>query len=324
MKRHVGMIVLAALVVLALLTSTVAYKVDELKDIVLIKRFGAVDRVLYGSDAGQAGLRFKWPWPVEKLVRYNASKYIFEDPYVETSTRDKQNILVSMYCTWEIRDAVTFHQAVETVETAQERIRDRLRQRKSAVLSSHDMTDLINTDPARMKLASIEDEILKELKVEVEGPYGVRIGLVNVKVLGLPEQVASAVIDAQKQERQQYVQQYKGAAEALANAIRERAKSASSQIIEFAKRKAADIETEGVRAAAELYGKFQECPELSMFLRSLDSLKVQLQGKSVVILDEKANPAVRFFREGPSLSVFPTTQPGKRPASQPTAGGGTK
>jgi membrane protease subunit HflC len=319
MTKHLGMILLAALVVLALLASTVAYQVDELKDIVLIKRFGRVDRVLYGRDPNQAGLAFKWPWPIEKLVRYPSPSFIFEDPYLEISTQDKHNVLVSMYCTWRIRDAEKFHRAVETVDVARERIRDRLRQKKAAVLSSHPMQDLINTDPSKMRLEAIEQEILSEVRREVQDMYGVEVSMVRIKVWGLPEQVSSAVIDTQRKEREQYVQQYKAMGEAQASTIRERAKSAGNQIIEFAKRKASEIENEGVRATAELYGAFRENPELSMFLRTLESLKAELAGRTVIMLDGSEIPGIQFFRQGPSLSVFSGTS---QPATQPARSGG--
>jgi membrane protease subunit HflC len=308
------MVVLAGLVVLALLASTVAYQVDELKDIVLVKRFGRVDRALYGSAPGQAGLAMKWPWPIEKVVRYDSRMFIFEDPYQETSTADNYNLLVSMYCTWRIRDAEKFHRAVETVEAARERLRDRVRQNKGAVIGRRPMRELINTDPAEMKLEEIEKEILAEVRREVQDVYGVEIGMVRIKLWGLPEQVSPAVIDTQKKERERFAQEYKARGEAEASAIREWAKSARDQIVEFAKRKAADIETEGVRAAAELYGEFRKNPELSMFLRSLESLRAGLQDRAVILLTPDQHPAVRFFRDGPSLSAFSTSLPATQPA----------
>ncbi len=298
------MLLLAIVVALVLLTNPIAYQVDELKDIVLVKRFGAVNRVLYGRDPNQAGLAFKWPWPVEKTVRYSSQWQVFEDPYVQISTADKQSLLVSMYCTWRIENgqAKTFNMHFENVDAARDRIRDRLQATKNGVLGKYRMQDMINTDPRQMQLPQIEKEILAGLQREVETTYGVEVGMVRVKVWGLSEQVSQAVIETQKKEREQYVQTYKAQGEAQASTIRERAKSASSQIREFAKRKASEIENEGVQAAAALYKEFQANPELSAFLRNLESLEKSLKGRSIIMLDGSELPGVKYLREAPTLS----------------------
>ena len=94
MKRHLGIVVLAFLVVLVLLIYTVAYKVD-FTEYALIKTFGRTTRVVDGRT--EAGLKFKWFWPIQRLVRYDAHTLLFEDTASEVPTRDKQNMLVTMY-----------------------------------------------------------------------------------------------------------------------------------------------------------------------------------------------------------------------------------
>ena len=81
MKKHMGLIAIALIIVAALLACTVFYRVDELKDVALVKTFGKVTRVLRGSE--HAGLHFKWPWPIQSLVRYDSRTRIFEDVSTE-------------------------------------------------------------------------------------------------------------------------------------------------------------------------------------------------------------------------------------------------
>jgi regulator of protease activity HflC (stomatin/prohibitin superfamily) len=102
----------------------------------------------------------------------------------------------------------------------------------------------------------------------------------------------------------------------------ERAKAAGNQILEFANRKAAEIRTEGDRAAAGYYREFAKDERFSMFLRSLESLKKELESKSVILLDGSLLPAVGFFQQGPSLKPFdaPVPSAGTSPRTEPSQG----
>ncbi len=298
MKRHYGMFLLAVGVVALLLISTVAYTVD-FTEYALIKTFGQTTARIDGRE--QAGLKLKWPWPIQRLVRYDARTAVFEDTANEVATSDKQNLLVTMYCAWRIADPDLFNRTIVTPPAAQDRLRDLLRSAKKDVVGRHRMEDLINTDPAKMHIPEIEEEVLAAVRAPARDTYGVDVVRVGIKSLGLPKEVTAVVIEAMKEERQRDVRKFEAAGEAQATAIRERAKSASGQILAFANRKAAEIRSEGDRAAASYYKEFARNEPFSMFLRSLESLKTELASKSVILLDGSELPAVEFFRTGPSL-----------------------
>jgi len=301
MKRHLGIVVLAFLVVLVLLIYTVAYKVD-FTEYALIKTFGRTTRVVDGRT--EAGLKFKWFWPIQRLVRYDARTLLFEDTASEVPTRDKQNMLVTMYCAWRIGEPKKFHSSIETIKDGQERIRDLLRSAKKDVVGRHNMEDFVNTDPEKMQIRLIEQEVLEPVRRRAIADYGVTIVRVGIKSLGLPQSVTETVIEAMKEERQRDVRRFESAGEAQATAIRERAKAASGQIVAFAQRKAQEIRTAGDRAAAEYYKDFAENEEFSMFLRSLESLRTELKSRAVIILDGTQVPAAQYFRTGPTLAPF--------------------
>jgi len=299
MKKHIGLLLLALLVVSVLLASTVVFTVDQLKDIALVKTFGKVTAVYRGDT--DAGLQFKWPWPVQSLVRYDSRTFVLEDPYGELTTRDQHNILLTVYCTWRIADPIKFNKALKTIKAAEWAIRGRLGSRKNDVISKHRLEDLVNTDPKKMKISQIEDEILRPLQTELARDYGVDVSSVGLKLMGLPKDVSKYVIDAQKKDQEKKVEKFKAAGEAEATAIRARADRASKQILAFTAAKALKIRAEGDSAAAKYYKKFRKNERLAMFLRSLESLKTELASKTVILLDGSQIPAVKFFREGPSL-----------------------
>ena len=318
MRKHITTVVLALLIVGSLLTYSISYQVDELSDIVLIETFGKVTHTYIGRESGDAGLKWKFPWPIQKVIRYDSRLHMFEDPENETITHDKQNILVTTYCAWRIKDPATFHARAqfedprEKTADIESTIRKIGRTKASSVVGRRDMADFINTDPGRMKLAEIENDILEETRAEASR-YGVEIRHIGIKSLGLPQTVTEAVIAAMKEERQRDVKRYETGGKAEAQAIKARATRARDQIIAFAERKAKLIRTEGDRAAAKYYAKFQEDPEFGIFLRWLESLKKGLADKAVIVLDGSALPAIRWLRTSPSPKTIAPMPGGKAP-----------
>ncbi len=318
MKKHIGIITLAALVVVSLAMYTFAFQVDEQQDIVLVETFGKVTRTIIGRD--DPGLKFKWPYPVQNIVRYDARGDVFEDTGDQVSTSDKQTIIVTAFCAWRIADPVQFHKAVksddpsEKVAVIESRIRNIVRSAKSGVVSSHEMADFINTDPLRMKLEEIEDKIEARAAGEVMKTFGVEIVDIGIKSFALPESVTEEVINASKAERQRDVSSYKAEGEAVATAIVQRATSDSQQIVDFAKRKAKEIRSRGDKAAAEVYAKYTDA-EFANFLRALEALKVELAEKTIFVLDGTGLPHIRWFKDGPDIG---------RPKTDGTSDAGTR
>lgn len=310
MKRHLGLIILAGLAMILLLLGIITFTVSS-TDIVLVKRFGKTVRVLDGRDPKDAGLHWKVIYPVEEIVRYDGKTDIFEDASKEISTRDKQTILLNMYCAWRIDDAKTFQKKIKTVQAARDHIRRRFQAKQLSVVGNYDMRDFVNTNPKEMKLAKIESDILAGLREEVQDEYGVEIVRVGIKSLKLGEETSKAVIDAMITERKNEVVRYKSRGEALARAITSRAISGRDQIIAFAERKAKEIRTAGYREAAQSYAKFRDNPQLAMYLRYLTTLRSGLSSNATIWLDGTKIPAIKYFRSGPELPKAPKLPAGK-------------
>lgn len=302
MKRHTGLIVVALIIVTALLASTVFYRVDQLKDVVLVKTFGKVTGVLRGSE--HAGLHFKWPWPIQRLVRYDARTRIFEDVSTEVKTRDDLNVIVTTYCTWRITDAVKFHTAIEKVSLFEARLAKQLPSWKATVIRKYKLQALVNTDPNEMRLGEIEQRILAALGREAKRDFGVEIRSVGIRSNALPEKASQVVIGVQISAREGKADEYLAEGEAMAATIEARVAAAEEKILRFAERKAADIETKGHAAAADIYTLFKKEPELASFLTIVESLKRQLKGNTVFVLDsESSAPGIGWFRWPPAKAM---------------------
>ena len=313
MMKHTGMIVVAALVVVVLLLGTVAFTVPSTEK-VLVKTFGKTTRVLYGDRDADAGLHLKWPYPIQTVIRYDARTFAFEDPHMQFETSDKQQMFSAMYCAWRVDDPDKFHRSVETVETAEQRLRSLLNNKKRDVLTKYDMSRYVNTDETSMKLDEMARKIHALMKDQARKDYGVEIAQVGFKSLSLPEKVTADVIEAMKKERQKEVQRYRASGEAMAKAIRKWAERARDQVLAFARNKADRIRAEGEAAATEYYAIFQENETLAVFIRELMSLRKILADKVLLVLDPESLRPLRYF------SAPPTAAEAGPPARESTEG----
>jgi membrane protease subunit HflC len=305
MKRHLGIVVLVLLALVALLLLTVTYVVDQTKDIVLITTFGKVTKVVDGRQSGRAGLHVKWPWPIQRVVRYDSREHTLSSSSRQLQIGEKLNVVATIFCVWRIEDPERLYRTKETVEKADEALKALLASEMSGVLGKVNMGELVNTDPQRMRLAEIDEKILQRVDIQARRDYGIALNRVGgLKVLVLPQAVTKAVIDTMNEERNEEVTRYQAEGQATAEAITGRATAARDKILAFAQRKAGDIRAEGNAKAAEAYAKFQEDPEFGMFLRSLETLRAALAQRTVLVLDSDMMPILRWLWERPSLETF--------------------
>ncbi len=299
MRKHGWIVFLLLIVVLGMLCHTVLFKVG-FDEIVIIETFGKAENAIYGHT--DAGWRLKWPWPFQRMVRYDARIFIFEDTHEQIQTADKQNVLVTVFCGWRINDADLFIRRISTVAEAEVRIRSMVRDIKKQVVGKHRLEDFINTDPTRMLIPQIEEnEILPSVQERAAKDYGIEVVTLGIKNLGLPKSVTKIVIENMQEERNRVAKSYEGLGQAAADAIRSRAEAARDQILEFARAEAKSIRAEGDRAAAEFYEKFKGHEQFAMFLRELDFLQETMKENSIFLLDPSVQHSIGFFSKGPSL-----------------------
>lgn len=290
------LMVAVALVAAILLISTMLYQVNY-QDVVMVQTFGRLSEPMWGDTS--AGLGWKFPPPIQTLVRFDRRVQVFEDKGVELRTADQQNVIVTMYCMWRVAKPQQFRKTLKTFASAQSRLEDRLQHWKSIVIANYPMSALVNTDPAKMKLDKMEVEILSRLQAEALGRYGIEVVDVGFKANELGETISAEVIQQQIQERQKYVQSFTSRGEASAKIIEARARAAEEKIVKFAARKAEDIRTKGYREAVEVFKTFQQAPELAMFLREQLALERSLSQRTHFVLDASVIRALEYFRVSP-------------------------
>ena len=318
MKKHMWIVLLVAIVIVGLLFYSVAFIVNW-HQVAIVKTFGKA-----GPPVTQAGLHLKWPWPVQSLVRYDTRQIVIEDTHEQITTADQHPILVTMFCSWRVKDpSMLLRKGYLNTDDVESTLRELMRDRKKRVVALHPLDQFINTDPAKMAMIAIEDEV-RAATQERADEYGLEIVTIGIKNWGLPQTVTAEVIENQKAERLAEAEVYTGLGKATADTIRSRAYTARDQIQEFAKAKAKNITSEGERAAAQYYGKFQQDEGLAIFLRQLDFQREALRENSIFILDKSMEPSMSFWKDGPALPRLAPAGSTTKPAAGKVEGPSTK
>jgi membrane protease subunit HflC len=260
----------------------------------VVTRFDEIKEVI---PPDQAGLHFKWPWPVEAVHRYDARLRSFETEFRQIGTADQKTVILAAYATWRIADGRQFLKAVGREDTAGAKIRDLLENQVSIVLRSHPLSNLVNVNPAQMKFTEIEQQFLAGIRDQALADYGIDLVSVGIKRLGIPESVTSEVFNRMKEDRIRTIRELQAEGEAKAREIKVTAEEISNKILARASAYAKTIEGRGEAEAAKYYKEFDKNRTLSDFLKKRESLLKVLGGQTTLVLDADVIELFKLLRD---------------------------
>jgi len=231
------------------------------------------------------GIRFKYPWPIQKVYLYSTQLQILDIAPQQLFTRDSKAIIVRLYMTWRISNALEFYRNYNTVSKAEEKLSTRLKP-MAGVPSQFDFNQFVNIDPAQIKLDEIEQQCADLLRSGLVGQgVGITIEHVGIRQILLSETTTPKVFEAMRTKRQHLAEKARAQGQAEALTIRDRATSVSERIIAFAERRAQAIRDEGNRETEPYFASFREEEEFAIFLRQIEALKETLKHNTTFILD---------------------------------------
>ncbi len=125
-----------------------------------LTQFGRRVVILDGSNENDAGLHFKWPWPVQAVQRLDRRLQSFDLPGAELLTSDPKGktidktLTIDAYVCWRIADtdgADLFVRTVGSVDGAQLILAQRIASDLGAAIPAMELDDLISPDPERVE-----------------------------------------------------------------------------------------------------------------------------------------------------------------------------
>ncbi len=308
-------IAFSAVVVGLLVAYSMSFQVAEGYNAV-VTRFGEEIRPIR-----QAGLYWKWPWPIEQAHEIDVRRRLFNTPYTETFTSDKKNLVLLTYVVWRVEDPLLFLQSTRTREFAEQKLDALVSSKKNIYVAQYDLASLVSTDSENIKIAEIERKLLADVAEDASKNFGIRVEQVGVKRIAYPEENMPSVLEQMRAERRGEAERLRAQGEKLAQAIISGADVKAKETIAQGKEEAGKIRAGMQTKVAQIYEEATKLdPEFFEFWRSLRALKQILGPKATIILPTNWNIfQVLAGSSGPSKPETPRPQQAEVTASSDQA-----
>ncbi|HEX3626734.1 MAG TPA: protease modulator HflC [Verrucomicrobiae bacterium] len=321
-KRNIISILIGAVIVVIVVMLLFAFQV-RYAEVAVVTTFGKPVR-----NISEPGLYFKWPWPIQRVFKFDGRIQNFEDKFSETITRDNNALILTVYTGWKISDASELYiKFGGSVPNAQNALEGMLRNAKNAVVSSNSLSAFVNADPKQLRFDQMEEQIEDGVQAQLNtNNYGIQLAFLGFKKIELPQSVTQSVFDRMKGERQVIINSEKYEGEKEATIIKSTADRIATETVANAKATATQIMGEGQAEAAKVMPIFEKNPALANYLLRLDALQQALNQKSTLIFDERTPPFDLFTTipmNGPSpapeapANNFTTTEGTNGPSAAP-------
>ncbi|MFA4988999.1 MAG: protease modulator HflC [Candidatus Omnitrophota bacterium] len=295
------LLVLLALLglVLAALASGALYIIDEGKQVV-ITQFGRP----VGQPVTSAGLHFKTPF-IQQAHFFEKRILGWDGDPNQIPTKDKKYIWVDTTARWRITDALKFLQSVGNEIGAQSRLDDIINSATRDVVTSHLLVEAVRNSNRILENTNVDedaifaDEALEHIsvgrqqltrvileKAKVLAPqYGIEIVDVRIKRINYVEDVRNKVYDRMIAERKRAAEKYRSEGQGKTAEISGQVGKELKQISSQAYRQAQVIIGKADAEAIDIYARaYNSDPGFYSFLKTLESYRKTLDGKSTVIL----------------------------------------
>ena len=328
-KIILGLVVL--LLVAAVALPSALFTVDR-TEFVYLTQFGRHVATFDGGNDEEAGLHFKWPWPVQSVQRFDRRLQHFDLAGAELLTRDPRRntidktLTIDAYVCWRIADADgvdRFIRRVGSAEGAQAILGQRVGSELGAAVGQLELDDLISTDPGRVdrQRERLRERLLEgsdagghSLREVAREDYGIEVVDLRLRRLNHPAAVQQAIFERIRSEREKKAADYISEGQRLAEDIKSASDRKVSEMRAQAEAEAirlrglADAEADKIRNEAQ-----SKDPQFYAFLKKLEEYQRMLgDNKSVLLLSTHRGMFDVLFN--------PPSPSGPQPPAPPTAG----
>ena len=279
--------VLAALVVVALLTSGTLFTVDQ-RQHAIVFQLGEVREVVK-----EPGLHLKWPL-LQNVRLFDMRILTFDDAEpLRFLTQGTRPVLVDSFVKWRVADVKQYYVSVQGDEF---RAQTRIKQTVSGTLR-----DEFGVRGLHEVVSGEREQIMSRVRQKTEQDLqriGVEIIDVRLKRVDLPPDVSESVYRRMEAERKRIANELRSTGAAEAEKIRADAERQREVILAEAYRDAQRVRGEGDGKSAGIYAAaFNQNPEFYSFYRSMEAYRSSFRGRNDVMLLEPNSDFLRYFRD---------------------------
>jgi len=286
--KNIAIAIFVALIIITLGLYLISFQVRETESC-LKTTFG---KATIEDEITEPGWKFKWPFPIQQVHRFDSRKRTYEVESEETTTAGGDPIIVSTYVVWKIAKPLEFFNATKTVKRAQDEIlHSRIRNAQNNVIGQHPFSEFVNSDPTKIKFEEIQNEMLASLQKDIaDSKCGIEITDMGIKQLKVSEETSKEVFERMKAERIRIADAITSQGTGEATKITTDAKSKAEELDAAAEARATAIRGKGDAEAAKHYEKLKADPELAMLLRDIEALQKMLEDKTTFVTPTDMRP----------------------------------
>jgi membrane protease subunit HflC len=214
-------------------------------------------------------------------------------------------VLVQVYTAWQVpNDPQAIRQFLRALRNHPDEAARQLRSFVGAGMhiaaSNFNLSDLVNQDPALVRISNFEDQLRGQVAPQMLRGYGIDIRQVGVERMTLPAATLTATVARMSAEREtvaaaRTAEGLRKAAQIQADADRD-----GREVVANAQQQAAKIQADAETSAAAVYAKaYQGNPGLYNTLRSLD-VSGKLVGPNTTVVLRTDSAPFKVLSDGPS------------------------
>jgi membrane protease subunit HflC len=295
--KKIALVVLAVAILILVPSSLVITYENEYS---LIRQFGRVDHVI--ADAG-ISLRIPFIQSVDKLPRQTL---IYDLSSSDVITSDKKTMICDSYILWRITDPLKFAQTLNSsISNAESRLDTIVYNSTKNVISSTTQDEVI-TGRGGTLAATIMENI-----GTVPAQYGIQLLTYEIKQLDLPSDNKAAVYERMISERANIAATYTAEGSSEAQIIRNTTDKEVTVLLSDARKQAEILIAEGEAEYMKILSDAYADPsrqEFYTFVRSLDALKLSMQGESKTVFLSPDSPIAKiFYGQQPDVNTTDTS-----------------
>ncbi|MCM1185422.1 MAG: protease modulator HflC [Lachnoclostridium sp.] len=253
----------------------------------LIRQFGRVDHVV-----DTAGCSFKLPF-IQSVDTLPKEILLYDLSPSDVITSDKKTMICDSYILWRITDPLKFAQTLNSsITNAESRLDTIVYNSIKNIISSTTQDEVISG-----RKGGLSESIISNIG-DTLSQYGIELLAFEVKQLDLPSDNKAAVYERMISERDNIAATYTAEGTSEAQIIRNSTDQEVTVLLSNAEKDTAILIAEGeaeyMKILADAYSD-ESRQDFYSFVRSLDALKISLQGDDKTVILSPDSPIARIF-----------------------------
>jgi membrane protease subunit HflC len=289
-------LVLASPLLFRLALSTLLFPVDR-TEFVYVTQFGKHIATYDGARDEDAGLHWRWPWPVQSVLNLDRRLQFFDLPGAELLTHDPRRntidrtLTVVAYVCWRISDQGEgvdwFVRRVGTPDRARTILGQHISSQFGAIIGQMELDDLINVAPGKVDdtMTKLRQRLMDSLRERARQDYGIDLVDIRLRRHSYPPAVLPEIFTRIASERNRKVAEYQSEGEQRAAKIKSEAERDARNIVTEARAEEQRLKSEAERQADMIRNQAHgKDPEFYAFLRKLEEYQRILGDNKTMLL----------------------------------------